>query len=168
MDRKPSVAAFALIVLCACLLVGCSESQAEAAADDQHPMPRAAAPAAPAATEMLPPPATVAGNADTDALERAADVFAHALATHDLTGMTMSFTPGGLAQAQALTAETGTQRGEGITAASVATFRDLNAPEQRWEVYLDVTGKRGDVQLRTVWQWFDASGWRIVAIELLG
>ena len=166
MDRKPSVAALALLVLCASLLVGCAESQAEAAADEQHPLARAAAPAAPAApaaTEMAPPM-----TATTEALEVAADKFAQALLTHDLTGLTMAFSPGGLAQAQALTAETGTQRGDGITAASVATFRDLKVPERRWEVYLDITGKRGDVQLRTVWQWFDTSGWRIVAIELIG
>lgn len=172
MDRNPSAATLAAFALTAGLLIACSDSESESAnvsRELDHPLARvgastsAAAPSAPGALEGG---AVLAESPIAEALSEAADLFAHALRTHDLTGLALSFSPGGLAQAQALTARIGSQRGDGVTDAQVSTVRELG-PDGRWEVYLDVDGRLGKVQLRTTWEWFHAAGWRIVAIELL-
>ncbi len=171
MDRNLSVTVLALLVLCTGLLGACSDdTSSDHAGDIDRPLGRVAAPppsTAPTSTDAGSSTAAGASSPSSDALAVAADAFAAALLAHDLTGLTTSFSPGGLAQAQALTAGTGSQRAEGVTAARVASMRDLDVPEGRWEVYLDVTGQRGDVQLRTIWQWYEVSGWRIAAIEIV-
>ncbi|MGE3962064.1 MAG: hypothetical protein AB7F65_10315 [Dehalococcoidia bacterium] len=149
------------LALCVGVLAACSDADAEEPLRPTHT----------ALVRVTDPTETPSSAAEVvrrhDNIEVAAESFRTALLAHDLTGLTMAFAPGGLAQAQALTSRTGTQRGQGVTAAELGTLRPVTGSSERWEAIYRLDAPRGLVDLRTVWEWFDTSGWRIVAIELL-
>ena len=151
------------LALCAGVLAACSPTAAEepsslAALESTAlaaPGPNVAPPEANARREATAPLGTPA---------EAAEVFASALVTGDLTAVTLSFAPSGLAEARALVDRNGATGISHFDAASVHAVEEVDSDEAQWDIVFALSSSRGDSKLWTRWQWFEGVGWRIAAL----
>lgn len=93
----------------------------------------------------------------------AANVFASALVTGNLTAATASFAPSGLDEARRLIERNGVQGISHFNSASVRSLNEVNGGGQ-WDVVFTLSSSRGESQIWTRWHWFEEVGWRIAAV----
>ena len=166
MNTLPAAARGLTIVLLAGVLVACAPAEA-----GERPTPKVAATAAmtPGVTTTGPTTATVAHPttqpAPSQTALEAASTFADAMVSGDLTALTLSFSPTGLAQARSLASQSGVEGAGGVTSAKIHSAVQLSDATPTWDIVLALSAEEGDSSLSTRWRWFPGAGWRIVALE---
>lgn len=150
------------------VVAGCG-GHATAAPDVQRSVPPADADAT-ATAEVTPTEAAISSQASPQrkpaatAIE-AAQAFADALVSGDLTALTLSFAPAGLMQARAL-AEQSASDGPRIGSASIHSSEEIGGQPPAWSITFVVLTEAGvESYFGTRWQAFPDVGWRIVSLD---
>ena len=149
-------------------VVACAPAQAgERTTDEGSAAPTTASLASvgtAAATPDLTPTHEATATVPTETAVQAAERFAAAMVSGDLTALTLSFAPAGLAQARLLASQNGVEGAGEVSAAAIHSARELADPVPTWEVVLAISAT-DESFLNTRWRWFDSVGWRIVGLE---
>lgn len=163
MEQRRWAVVVAALVLCAGAMAACAPAAAE------EPSSVATSVSTLAARGEGAEPPQLARTPEVDAPQgapdEAADRFASALVSGDLTAVTLSFAPSGLAGARALVDQTGARGIGHFEAASVETLV-VSDDAAQWEIVFALSSVRGESRLWTQWRWFPDAGWRITAVRL--
>lgn len=164
MERKRrAVVVMTALVLCAAAMGACAPAAAEEPSRrvETEVATLVAGGEVAEATQLARTPEV---DAPQGAPDEAADRFASALVSGDLTAVTLSFAPSGLAGARALVDQTGARGIGHFDAASVET-RAASDDTAEWEFVFSLSSVRGESRLWTQWRWFPDVGWRITAVR---